>query len=108
MDSKQYSNFSKSDGIIGIDCNVDHFAVSDKNSKGQLISSRALKFNIVGKTSGQITKIIESEVMELVNSAERANKPLAIETLDTTRSKVSNAYGNKKANFKLICSLITK
>ncbi|MCQ6278614.1 IS200/IS605 family accessory protein TnpB-related protein [Bacillus sp. EB600] len=100
VDAKQYINYSKSDGIIGVDCNVDHFAVSDINSKGQLISSRTLKFNIVGKTSGQITKIIESEVMELVNIAERANKPLAIEKLDTTSSKVSNAYGNKKANLK--------
>ena len=100
VDSKKYSNYSKSDGIIGIDCNVDHFAVSNINSKGQLVSSLSLKFDLLGKTSGQITKIIESEVVELVNIAHRANKPLAIEKLDTTSSKVSNAYGNKKANFK--------
>jgi transposase len=33
VDPKKYSNYSKSDGIIGIDCNVDHFAVSKINSK---------------------------------------------------------------------------
>jgi hypothetical protein len=78
-DRKETVNYSKSDGIIGVDCNVDHFAVSDINSKGQLISSRSLNFDILGKTSGQITKIIEAEVIELVNIAHRANKPLAIE-----------------------------
>ena len=29
------------------------------------------------------------------------DKPIAIEKLDTTTSKVSNRYGNKKANFKM-------
>ncbi|PLR78318.1 hypothetical protein CU633_05775 [Bacillus sp. V3-13] len=74
--------------------------VSNVNSKGQLISSSSLKFNILGKTSGQISKMIEAEAIELVNIAHRANKPLAIEKLDTTKSKVSHPYGNKKANFK--------
>ncbi|PLR75524.1 transposase [Bacillus sp. V3-13] len=97
---KENINYSKSDGMIGIDCNVDHFAVSNVNSKGQLISSWSLKFNILGKTSGQISKMIEAEAIELVNIAHRANKPLAIEKLDTTKSKVSPPYGNKKANFK--------
>ena len=41
-EENQYVNFSKSDGIIGIDCNVDHFAVSNINRKGQLISSWSL------------------------------------------------------------------
>lgn len=100
IDKKECINYSKSDGVIGVDCNVDHFAVSNVNSKGQLISSWALKFDVIGKTTGQITKIIETEVIELVNTALRANKPLVIENLDTTSSKVSNAYGNKKANFK--------
>ena len=47
--------------LLGIDCNVDHFALSNVNSKGQLISSWSLKFEILGKTSNQITKIIEIE-----------------------------------------------
>jgi IS605 OrfB family transposase len=97
----QYVNFSKSDGIIGIDCNFDHFAVSNVNKKGQLISSWSLKFNIQNKSSNQITKIIEAEAIELVNIAVRENKPIAVEKLDTTTSKVSNRYGNKKANFKM-------
>ena len=38
-EENQYVNYSKSDGVIGIDANVDHFAISNINKKGQLISS---------------------------------------------------------------------
>ena len=100
-EENRYVNFSRADGIIGIDCNVDHFAVSNINKKGQLLSSWPLKFDIYNKKSNQITKIIEAEAIELVNIAIRENKPIAIEKLDTTKSKVSNRYGNKKANFKM-------
>ena len=71
------------------------------NAKGQLVSSFSLDFDIYNKTSGQITKIIETEAIELVNIALNRNKPIAIEKLDTTTSKASNRYGNKKANFKM-------
>jgi IS605 OrfB family transposase len=101
VEKSENINYSKSDGIIGVDCNVDHYAVSDVNRIGQLISSRALRFNLLGKNSNQITKIMEVEAIELVHIAVQANKPIAIEKLDTTRSKVSNAYGNKKANLKM-------
>ncbi|WP_253701632.1 IS200/IS605 family accessory protein TnpB-related protein [Bacillus sp. FJAT-27445] len=94
-------NYSKADGIIGVDSNVDHFAVSNINAKGQLVSSCALKFDIEGKYSNQITKIIEAKAIELVEIARQANKPIAIEKLNTTTSKASNAYGNRKANRKM-------
>ena len=101
VDHKEHINYSKSDGVVGVDCNVNHFAVSEINSTGQLLSSWTLRFDVLGKTSGQITKIIEAEAIELVNIAHRSNKPIVIEKLNTTNSKLSNSYGNKKANFKL-------
>jgi IS605 OrfB family transposase len=100
-EKSEFVNYSKMDGIIGIDCNVDHFAISNVNSKGQLISSWSLKFEIIGKTSNQITKIIEIEAVELVNIALRANKPIVVEKLDTTKSKVTNTYGSKKASLMM-------
>jgi IS605 OrfB family transposase len=93
-----YVNYSKADGMIGIDCNVDHFAISHINSKGQRVDSWTLPFDLKGKSSGQITKIIEAEAIELVRIAQEKNKPIAIEKLNTTTSKVSHHYGNKKAN----------
>ena len=101
VESNPPTNYSKSAGVIGIDCNVDHFAVADVNVKGQLLSSHAIPFDIQDKTSGQITKVIEAEAIGIVDLALRANKPIALEKLDTTTSKVSKPYGNKKANRKI-------
>ncbi|MBO0962089.1 IS200/IS605 family accessory protein TnpB-related protein [Neobacillus sp. MM2021_6] len=100
-EKNEFINYSKADGIIGIDCNVDHFAISNVNNKGQLLSSWSLKFEILGKSSNQITKVIEAEAIEVVNAACRVNKPIALEKLDTTKSKVSSAYGNKKGNMMM-------
>ncbi|WP_226670617.1 IS200/IS605 family accessory protein TnpB-related protein [Metabacillus litoralis] len=94
-------NHSKSEGLVGVDLNVDHIAWSNINEKGQLIKSGVFLFDIEDKKSGQITKIIEAEAIRLVDLAVRLNKPIALEKLDTTKSKVSNPYGNKKANKKM-------
>lgn len=94
-------NYSKSDGLIGVDLNVDHIAWSNINTQGQLIKSGVMAFDLEHKSSGQINKIIEAEAIRLVDLAEKWNKPMAIEKLNTTKAKVSNSYGNKKANRKM-------
>ncbi|MBO1579902.1 IS200/IS605 family accessory protein TnpB-related protein [Bacillus sp. XF8] len=66
----------------------------DGNYKG----SGSFRFSVIGKSAGQITKIIEAEVIRLVNLAERYNKPIVIEKLDTTQSKAGDRYGNKRVN----------
>ncbi|PGA53475.1 transposase, partial [Bacillus pseudomycoides] len=66
----------------------------DGNYKG----SGSLGFSIMGKSTGQITKIIEVEAICLVDLAERYNKPIVIEKLDTTQSKTGNPYGNRHTN----------
>jgi len=101
VEPKKQVNYSRSTGVIGVDCNVDHFAIANINAKGQRISSLTMPFDIQNKTSGQITKIIEAEAIGIVNIALRENKPIALEKLNTTTSKVSNPYGNKKANHKM-------
>ena len=57
--------------VIGIDANVDHFAISNINNKGQLISSRSLNLIIQHENSNRITKVIEAEAIELVDLAFR-------------------------------------
>ena len=96
--ANQYINHSKDSGIIGVDLNVDHFAVSNINKIGQLIESFSMKFDIHNKTTGQLNKIIESKAVGLVNYAVDHKKAIVLEKLDTTKSKVKNPYGNKKAN----------
>ncbi|MFD1037599.1 IS200/IS605 family accessory protein TnpB-related protein [Virgibacillus byunsanensis] len=48
-----------------------------------------------------MTKMIEAEAIALVDMAVREKKLLVLEKLDTTKSKVSHAYGNKKANRRM-------
>ncbi|WP_197274824.1 IS200/IS605 family accessory protein TnpB-related protein, partial [Halolactibacillus sp. JCM 19043] len=96
-----YLNTSTSTGMIGVDLNVNHIAVANVNAIGQCVDAFTLPFNLEGKTSGQQAKIIEAEVIALVDYAVKQHKPLAIEKLDTTRSKVSRPYGNKKANRRM-------
>ncbi|MEH7457618.1 IS200/IS605 family accessory protein TnpB-related protein [Bacillus sp. JJ1127] len=97
-DENSNQNFSRSDGVIGVDCNVDHFAWANINKKGQLIKIGTFSFGLEGKTSGQITKIIEAETVALVDLAVKTKKPLVVEKLKLTKAKVKNPYGNKKAN----------
>lgn len=101
VEENKNKNFSKSDGVIGIDCNFDHFAWSNINGTGQLLKTGVLSFDILGKTSEQITKIIEAEAITLVDIAVKTNKPIVVEKLKTTKSKVKNPYGNKKANMMM-------
>jgi IS605 OrfB family transposase len=91
-------NFSTSDGVIGVDCNVDHFAWADLSKDGNYLDSGKLSFSVHKKTSGQVTKIIEAEAIALVDLAVRKNKPIVMEDIDTTLSKTGDAYGNKKVN----------
>ena len=98
VESNPYINFSTSDGVIGVDCNVDHFAWADLSKDGNYLDSGKFSFSVHKKTAGQITKIIEAEAIALVNLAVRKNKPIVMEKIDTTLSKTGDAYGNKKAN----------
>ncbi|WP_431613204.1 IS200/IS605 family accessory protein TnpB-related protein, partial [Bacillus pfraonensis] len=93
-----HTNYSTSDGVIGVDCNLEHVAWANVTKDGNYKGSGSLHFSIMGKSTGQITKIIEVEVIRLVDLAERYNKPIVLEKLDTTQSKTGDRYGNKQAN----------
>ncbi|MDM5154653.1 IS200/IS605 family accessory protein TnpB-related protein [Bacillus sp. DX1.1] len=95
---KLHTNYSKADGVIGVDCNLNHFAWAHVTKDGNYKGSGSLRFSMIGKSTGQITKIIEAEVIRLVDLAHQYNKPIVIEKLDTTQSRAGDRYGNKRAN----------
>ncbi len=98
VESNPSINCSTSDGVIGIDCNVDHFAWAELSKDGNYLDSGTFSFSAHKKTSGQMTKIIEAEAIALVDLAVYKNKPIVMEDIDTTLSKTGDTYGNKKAN----------
>ncbi|MFB9760801.1 IS200/IS605 family accessory protein TnpB-related protein, partial [Ectobacillus funiculus] len=94
-------NYSKADGVIGVDVNYNHIAFSNVNGQGQLLSSSCLYFSLEGKRSGQITKLLEAEAIRLVDIAVQRNKPIVLEALDTTFSKSAGRYRNRKQNRRM-------
>ncbi|WP_338036465.1 IS200/IS605 family accessory protein TnpB-related protein [Neobacillus notoginsengisoli] len=97
VENKEYINFSTSDGVIGVDLNVDHFAIANVKKDGNLLGTEKASFSLKGKSSGQSVKIIEQEAIALVDYAVQNNKPIVIEDIDTSLSKTGDAYGNKNA-----------
>ncbi len=94
-------NYSKVDGVLGIDLNYNHVAIANINPKGQLIKAWVMDFDLEDKTTGQAAKIIEALAIRLINQAIAHNKPIVVEELDTTTSKVANPYGPSSRNRKL-------
>ncbi|WP_077588734.1 IS200/IS605 family element transposase accessory protein TnpB [Planococcus lenghuensis] len=98
IEPNPHTNYSRTTGVIGIDCNVDCFSWCDVSADGNYLASGHIRFPIAGKRSGQVTKAIEAAAINVVRLAKDANKPIALEKLDTTLSRTGDRYGNKKAN----------
>lgn len=93
-----YVNVSMSGGVIGVDCNVNHYAWTNVSRDGNYLGSGSFSFSIHRSTSNQISKRIEAEAIGLVNLAFKYKKPLVVEQLNTTLSKTGDKYNNKKVN----------
>ena len=60
------------DGAVGIDLNVNNFSLCNIDSKGNYLDSKVLHFDLDGKSSNQITKMLEelsNEVFEYCRKA---------------------------------------
>lgn len=95
---EKYINYSKSDGVVGLDINYNHFALSNISADGNLIGHKVITFDIDNKTSNQSTNILGNAIKEVLEYCKILNKPLAIENLNTTDSKSKLRYGNKRKN----------
>lgn len=95
---KKDINYSKSDGIIGIDINYDHFALVNVSADGNFLGHKTIYFDIDGKTSNQVNNILGNKIKEVFKWCIELNKPLAMEDLDTEDSKSKVRYRNRKVN----------
>ena len=94
-------NFSKEDGLIGVDINYDHLALVEIDQFGNILAKKTLYLNLEGKTTGQASKIIEELAIQVIDIANDKKKPIVLEKLNTSKSKSKLTYGNKKANRKI-------
>lgn len=101
LPNDKYINYSKSNGIISIDINVDHIALTNLNKKGSILDTQIFHYDLEGKSSTQSKWILENTIKSVLKVCIDNNKPIAIEDLDTEESKAKLIYGNAKRNKKL-------
>lgn len=101
VENENIITLKNSYGIVGVDCNLDHYALCNVSDDGNLLNSKVINFDLFKKSSGQITKIIENRAKEVVDYAYNLSKPIGLEKLNTTLSKSGKKYNNKKNNLSL-------
>ena len=100
-------------GVIGVDINVDHLAVSETDYSGNWLRSWTVPLVTCGKSRRQSEALVGDAVAGIVASAREAGKPLVIENLDFSKKRdllegespgrsrmlSSFAYGSMKTHF---------
>ena len=91
-ESKQDKSIvSKSNGVIGIDINVDHLAVSDINRNKVLKKSFNVKFEFSDSEISQNKTVRKESILKsvkhIISYAKKSKKPIVIELLDFKRKK---------------------
>ena len=86
------------DGVISIDMNLDNISWSELDGEGHLLHSGMIRFNLYGKSSGQIDDILGRACSIVISICVDRKKPLAMEKIDLVKKSASLAYGKKNAN----------
>ena len=94
---------SKNNGCLGIDINQDHLAISNIDSKGNLLNIETLKYDLNG-TAHQNNNSISLAIKDLMLIAVTLNKPIVIEKLDFSVKKKSLIAGINKTKNKQLSS----
>lgn len=76
-------------GVIGIDINTDHLAITETDRFGNPIGSTRIPCCTYGKSSEQSRAIIGDAVKQVIATAKSSHKPIAIERLDFQKKKAS-------------------
>lgn len=100
LPNNEYTNYSKTNGVISIDINVDHIALTNLNKQGSIIDTHLFKYDLEGKRTNQSKHILENIVKDVLKVCVDTRKPLVIEDLNTEESKAKLIYGNAKRNRK--------
>ena len=74
-------------GVIGVDINQDHLAVTETDASGNPINSFKIALELDGLSSNARENLINHKVLELVNYARERGKDLVIEELNFAKKK---------------------
>lgn len=96
--SPNYINDFIGNGINSLDINIDRYAITELDFKGNLLNRKVFYFDIDNLTSEQITKELEKVAIDVLNYCKSNNKPLVREDIKSIKFKSTN---DKKTNKKL-------
>ena len=77
----------KREGMLGVDFNAGHLAVTETNAHGNLVKSWNVPFAVEGKTTEQREDALSVALQSVVDYAKRNRLGIAIEKLDFQRKK---------------------
>lgn len=82
-------------GVIGLDINANHLALTETDRFGNPISTNTIPCNTYGKSSNEARAIIGDATALAVAFAESTHKPLIFEELDFQKKKSSLKESNR-------------
>ncbi|WP_405371759.1 IS200/IS605 family accessory protein TnpB-related protein [Phocaeicola sp.] len=88
---RDYSN-----GVNGIDINIDRFALVETDKRGNLLKRKVIYFNLDGLSSNQATKVLENAVKEVGEFCKANGKPLVREHIETIKFKNTGDHKRNK------------
>jgi IS605 OrfB family transposase len=78
---------STQQGVIGIDINANHLAITETDRFGNPLSKETIPLNTYGKSQNQTKALIGNACAHLVTQAKEKGKTLVIENLDFQKKK---------------------
>jgi IS605 OrfB family transposase len=74
-------------GVIGVDINVDHLAITETDRMGNPISHQVIPLNLYGKNTHQTKAIVGDAVVQVIQSSLKTEKPVVLENLSFHKKK---------------------
>ena len=74
-------------GVIGVDINTDHLAISETDRFGNLVHSLRIDLHTYGKTTDQSMALIGDAAVQIAQIALANCKPIVLEKLDFAKKK---------------------
>ena len=89
-------------GVLGIDFNADHLAVSQTNAAGRFVKTWVVPLELEGKTAEQREAILSEALKSVVDFAQSHQLPIAVEKLDFQEKK--QRMERKSKRYKVMLS----
>ena len=96
--------FEITDGVVGIDINSDHIALSETDTQGNMIHCHEIRFSLDRKSTHQRNWIIEDIAKQVLDYCVKVNKPLIMEQLDFEKKKREFRLYNKDRRYHQMLS----